>query len=71
MDRHRRATERQLAAGGCLLLVLLGGGLIALLYGRGAALVGVGAIALVGGLGVLLWLILTLLTRWAESNRGG
>jgi 3-phenylpropionate/trans-cinnamate dioxygenase ferredoxin reductase subunit len=45
MDRHRRATERQLAAGGCLLLVLLGGGLIALLYGRGAALVGVGAIA--------------------------
>jgi fucose permease len=68
MERHRRGTERRLAVGGCLLLALVGGGLIGLLYGRGAALVGLGVVGLAAGLGVLVWLLLTLLARWAESG---
>ena len=68
MDQHRSGTERQLAAGGCLLLVLLGGGLIGLLYGRDAALAAVAVVGLVAGAGAVLWLLLTLLTRWANRS---
>jgi protein-S-isoprenylcysteine O-methyltransferase Ste14 len=70
MERHRRSTERRLAVGGCLLLVLVGGGSIGVLYGRTAASVGVAVVVLVAGLGVLVWFILTLLTWWAESGEG-
>ncbi len=68
MERHRHGTERRLAVGGCLLLVLVGGGLIGLLYGRTAAFVGVAVVVLVAGLGVLVWFILTLLTWWAGAG---
>lgn len=68
MERHRRSTQRQLAAGGCGLLALLGGGLVGLLYGQGAAVAAVAIVLLVAGLGVLIWLLLTLMQRWAERG---
>lgn len=68
MERHWRSTQRQLAAGGCGLLVLLGGGLVGLLYGQGAAVAAVAIVLLVAGLGVLIWLLLTLMQRWAERS---
>jgi len=66
MESHWRATQRRLGAGGCALLVLGGGGLIGMLYGRGAALVAISLILLLFGLGVLIWLLLTLLESWAK-----
>jgi hypothetical protein len=68
MERHWRSTQRQLAAGGCALLVLLGGGLVGLLYGSGAAVAAVAIVLVVAGLGVLIWLLLTLMQRWAERG---
>jgi hypothetical protein len=63
---QRRRTEGQLVAGGCLIVVLLGGGLVALFVGPTAAGVTLAVVALVVGLGGLLWLVLTLLARWAS-----
>jgi hypothetical protein len=68
MDSHWRATQRRLGAGGCALLVLLGGGLIGLLYGRGPALVAISLVLVLFGLGVFIWLVLTVLQRWAERE---
>jgi len=64
-DRHRRRTERQLAVGGCLIVALGGGGLVALLYGTTAALIALAVVALAVGVGGVIWLLVTLLQRWA------
>ena len=65
---YRRKSERNLAIAVVLTLVGVGGALIALIYGGGAAALGL--ICLLGGSGLfgLIWLILTLMERWA--NRG-
>lgn len=68
MEHHWRSTQRRLAAGGCALLVLLGGGLVGLLYGQGAAVAAIAVILLIAGLGVLIWLLLTLMQRWGERG---
>jgi hypothetical protein len=65
--RERGRTERRLVVGGWLILALLGGGLVALYYGAGAAAVAVGVVALALGLGGLIWLLLSLLQRWASG----
>jgi protein-S-isoprenylcysteine O-methyltransferase Ste14 len=66
--RHRRATERQLLGAILALLLVGGGGLIALLYGWEAALSALlclvpGVIAL-----LLLWGLLTLIERWTKGK---
>jgi hypothetical protein len=61
----RRKTDRDLALAVVICLVGVGGALIALVYGGGAAALGL--VCLLGGSGIfgLLWLILTLMGRWA------
>jgi hypothetical protein len=61
----RRKTDRDLALAVVICLVGVGGALIALIYGGGAAALGI--VCLLGGAGIfgLLWLILTLMGRWA------
>ncbi len=64
LRRYRRQTDRQLAWAAVLLLVGVGGGLIALIYGTGPALVGLTCLLAGAGLIGLLWFILTLMERW-------
>jgi hypothetical protein len=61
----RRKTDRNLALAVVVFLVGVGGALIAFIYGGGAAALGL--VCLLGGAGIfgLLWLILTLMGRWA------
>ena len=63
----RRRTDRNLALAVVIFLVGVGGTLIALVYGGGAAALGL--VCLLAGAGVfgLLWLILTLIERWANK----
>ena len=65
---YRRKTERTLAIAVVVALVGVGGALIALIYGRGAAAFGL--VCLLGGSGVfgLLWLLLALMERWANRE---
>ncbi len=61
----RRRTDRNLALAVVIFLVGVGGGLIALIYGGGAAVLGIVCLLFGAGLLGLLWLILTLMERWA------
>ena len=65
---YRRQTERRLTLAVVLFLVLVGGGLIGLIYGPGAALMGISCLLLGAGVIGLLFVILTLMERWAESG---
>lgn len=62
---YRRRTDRNLALAVAIFLVGVGGLLIVLIYGVGAAFLG--AVCLLGGVALfgLIWFILTLLERWA------
>ena len=68
MRRYRRQTERRLTLAVVLFLVLVGGGLIGLIYGPGAALMGISCLLLGAGIIGLLFVILTLMERWAQSE---
>jgi hypothetical protein len=61
----RRKTDRNLALAVVIFLVGVGGALIAFVYGGGPAALGL--VCLLAGAGIfgLLWLILTLMGRWA------
>jgi protein-S-isoprenylcysteine O-methyltransferase Ste14 len=61
----RRRTERNLALAVVLFLVGVGGAAIATVYGAGPALVGLTCLLAGAGLFGLLWVILSLLERWA------
>ena len=65
LRRYRRQTERRLATAVVLCLLLLGGGLIGLIYGSGAAVIAVSCLLFGCALFAFLWLILTLMERWA------
>lgn len=67
-ERHRRQTRARLILGGMLVLLVVGGGLVWLFYGRAAAFTAV--LCLLGAAVVmaLLWLILTLLERWVKDD---
>lgn len=67
-ERHRRQTRARLILGGMLVLLVVGGGLVWLFYGRTAAFTAV--VCLLGAAAVmaLLWLILTLLERWVKDE---
>ena len=64
----RRSTEGHLIIGGFLIVLLLGGGLAWLLFGRTVALIAGGI--MVGGMILLavLWLALRLLESWARDG---
>ncbi len=64
----RRRAERQLVFWIVFFLVVVGGAAIALVYGQGPAALGV--LCLLGGAGLfgLLWLIISLIGRWAERE---
>lgn len=62
----RRRSDRDLALAVVIFLVGVGGTLIALVYGGGAAALGLVCLLTGAGLFGLIWLILTLIERWAE-----
>lgn len=65
--RERRKSDRNLALAVVIFLVGVGGTLIVLVYGGGAAILGVVCLAAGAGLFGLLWLILMLMERWVDK----
>ena len=65
--RYRRETERKLAFAVVLFLLVVGSGLIALIYKPGAGILGF--ICLLGGVSIiaLLWILLTLIEGWVRD----
>jgi len=65
--RYRRETERKLAFAVVLFLLVVGSGLIALIYKPGAGILGF--IFLLGGVSIiaLLWILLTLIEGWVRD----
>ena len=71
LRQHRALTDRNLLIGFFALLFLVGGGLILLFYGSGAALLGVGCMAV--GLvltGIVLFIMFGLekVSEWLDRN---
>jgi fatty acid desaturase len=64
---YRRKSDRNLALAVVIFLVGVGGAAIALVYGGGAAALGLVCLLAGAGLFGLIWLILTLIGRWAEK----
>jgi protein-S-isoprenylcysteine O-methyltransferase Ste14 len=62
--RHRRQTEHRLAVAVVLFLLVVGSGLIAIIYGPAAGVSGFGCLLLGVGAIVLLWILLMLIERW-------
>lgn len=62
--RYRRETERRLAVAVVLFLLLVGSGLIAIIYRPSAGILAF--MCLLGGVGIitLMWIILTLIEGW-------
>jgi hypothetical protein len=62
--RYRRETERKLAIAVVLFLLVVGSGLIAIIYRPSAGILAL--VCLLGGAGIiaLLWIILTLIEHW-------
>lgn len=74
LRRHRERTDRNLLLGFFALLFIVGGGLIWLIYGAGAAFFGLGCMAVGAVLvGVVLLLMLGLqwLSDWLERRALG
>ncbi len=67
LRRYRRQNERRMFLAVLAMLLLVGSGLLFLLYGGESAVAGI--ICLVAGAGVLcfLWLLLTLIERWVRD----
>ncbi len=64
----RRRLDRDLLAWVIALLLLAGGGLIGLIYGGGARILGLSCLAVGAGVILLLWGLLTLMERWATRE---
>lgn len=62
--RYRRATERKLVIAVVLFLLLVGSGLIAIIFSPGAGVIGFGCLLFGAGMIGLLWILLTLIERW-------
>jgi hypothetical protein len=65
--RYRRETDRKLAIAVVLFLLVVGTGLIAIIYKPSAGILAF--ICLLGGAGIiaLLWILLTLIERWVSD----
>lgn len=68
LDRHRQQTYGRLVFGGLSILVLVGGALVWLFYGRTAALAAAACLLTAAGLFGLLWLVLSLAERWVRED---
>ena len=66
--RHMQQTQGRLIVAGFALLLVVGGGLVWLLYGDQAAVTAVSCLLVAVGLVGLLWLILALLEKWARAD---
>jgi hypothetical protein len=66
--RHWRQTQVRLILGGLAVLIVVGGGLVWLLYGRAAALTAVSCLLAAAAVLALLWLLLTFLERWVKED---
>lgn len=62
----RRRHDRNLFLAVILFLVIVGGGLIYMIYGSGALVTGLACLVVGSGLMVALWLILSAIERWAN-----
>jgi protein-S-isoprenylcysteine O-methyltransferase Ste14 len=69
MRRMRREMDKRLLWFVIVVLVVVGSILIAFSYGTSAALAGLGCLLAGAGLIGLLWLIFTLLGKWAGAER--
>ena len=65
--RYRRETDRKLAIAVVLFLLVVGTGLIAIIYRPSAGALAL--ICLLGGVGIiaLLWILLSLIERWVRD----
>jgi hypothetical protein len=68
LDRHRQQTYSRLVWGGFSILILVGGGLVWLFYGRSVALTAVACLLVPVVLFGLLWLILSILESWVRED---
>jgi len=68
LRRIRRQTERRLAIAVVLSLLLLGGGLVGLIYGTGAAVMAVSCLTLGCAVFGLLWFIVSLMEWWTNRE---
>ena len=66
--RHMQQTQGRLIIAGLALLIIVGGGLVWLLYGGQVAVTAVSCLLVAVGLVGLLWLILALLEKWARED---
>ena len=66
--RHWQQTQGRLIVAGLALLIIVGGGLVWLLYGNVAAFSAVACLLVAAGLVGLLWLILALLEKWVKDG---
>ena len=65
--RYRRETERKLAIAVVLFLLLVGSGLITLIYQPVAGIIGFGCLLIGVGIIGLLWVLLTFIERWVSD----
>jgi hypothetical protein len=68
LRRHRRQTEQQLALAVVLSLLLVGGGLVGLIYGTGAAVMAISCLTLGCAVFAILWFAVTLMEWWARTE---
>jgi uncharacterized SAM-binding protein YcdF (DUF218 family) len=68
LSRYRSQTQARLIAGGLLILLVVGGGLVWAIYGRSAAVMAVLCLLVGAGLFGLLWLLLSLLEIWVKDD---
>jgi ABC-type uncharacterized transport system permease subunit len=68
VSRHQQQTQIRLILVGLLILVVVGGGLVWVIYGRAAAITAMTCLLVVAGFLGLLWLILSLLERWVKED---
>jgi len=66
--RHAQQTQARLIVAGLALLIVVGGGLVWLLYGDVAAASAVACMLMATGLVLLLWLFLALLEKWVKQD---
>ncbi|MGQ9814836.1 MAG: hypothetical protein ACUVR3_06740 [Candidatus Roseilinea sp.] len=68
LRRLQRDTNRRLLSLTLFVLVVVGGGLIALLYGTPAAILGIACLLAGAGVIVAIWLALSLIGKWAGDE---
>ncbi len=68
LRRLRRDTYRRLLLLALFVLVVVGGGLIALVYGAPAAMLGIACLLAGAGAIVAIWLALSLIGKWAGDE---